>query len=331
MPGTDRASSFPDGEAETGYRWPPHVDDFASPARGGDGPSILDHPDMICGTGATAAPGKVTAPAGSRVEVHWNYFSKDRSHPGPIINYLAACNGPCATVDKTKLEFVKITAEGIISPNFEAHNGRPEWASDVLREKTNLIYSFTVPADFAPGEYVLRHEIIALQFDEKQFYPNCFNLQITGSGTAKPKGTLGTQLYKLTEPGIAPEFNPFQPVDVYPMPGPPLYRNGIFVTDNMDYLDNAAPPPSSPSPPSPPVATPPAVVPTENEPVEEESFEDEPIEAAAVRSSSTLSTATRPSVTAAPAEDSDCILGSTTTVVLTVVCPLTYIIAFSSR
>lgn len=314
---------FPNGEADDGYRWPPHTDNFASPQETGP---ALNHPDMICGFDARPAPSNVKVPVGASVKMHWNYFSQDRSHPGPIITYLAACNGPCATVDKTKLEFVKVAAEGLIAPNynFPGESDRSMWATDRVRD-TDKTYTFTVPADFAPGEYVLRHEFIALQFDEKQFYPNCFNLEITGSGTARPKGTRGTELYRMDMPGIAPEFYPFKPIDTYPMPGPPLYRDGVFITENMDYYDNVTPPPSS----SPPAAE------------EEDVAVNAAAGASSARASSsktttsatgtasasasssstkstTLSTTTRPSATAAPVEGETCDSPSTTTVVVTV-------------
>lgn len=38
--------------------------------------------------------------------------------------------------------------------------------------------------------------------DGAQLYPFCINLEITGSGTDVPAGTLGTALYTDTDPGI---------------------------------------------------------------------------------------------------------------------------------
>lgn len=35
-----------------------------------------------------------------------------------------------------------------------------------------------------------------------QNYPQCFNLQVTGSGSDVPAGVLGTKLYSPTDPGI---------------------------------------------------------------------------------------------------------------------------------
>ena len=86
----------------------------------------------------------------------------------------------------------------------------------------------TIPSSIAAGNYVLRHEIIALHsartIDGAQNYPHCINLKVTGSGTDQlSSGTLGTALYKPGEPGI--EIDIYKPLQ-YQMPGPPLYKGG---------------------------------------------------------------------------------------------------------
>jgi cellulase len=82
-----------------------------------------------------------------------------------------------------------------------------------------------IPADIAPGEYVLRHEIIALhaagQADGAQDYPQCVNLDIKGSGTAKPAGVAMVGLYTPTDPGIL--FNLYGTFTSYSIPGPAVY------------------------------------------------------------------------------------------------------------
>lgn len=83
-----------------------------------------------------------------------------------------------------------------------------------------------IPASLAPGNYVLRTEIIALHsagsVDGAQNYPQCFNLAVTGGGTlAPPSGTLGTALYSETDPGIL--YNLYTDVESYTIPGPALY------------------------------------------------------------------------------------------------------------
>jgi hypothetical protein len=102
------------------------------------------------------------------------------------------------------------------------------WASDQLIANNNS-WVVTIPTDIAPGNYVLRHEIIALhsagQVDGAQNYPQCVNLQVTGSGTATPSGVLGTALYSKTDPGI--EINIYTSLSTYKVPGPTLYSNAI--------------------------------------------------------------------------------------------------------
>ena len=139
-------------------------------------------------------------------------------HPGPVLDYLANCNGECETVDKTTLEFFKIDGIGLIS------GGDPgNWASDVLIANNNT-WIVQIPEDLETGNYVLRHEIIALhsaeEVDGAQNYPQCFNLAVTGTGTLQPTGVLGTDLYQETDPGIV--FDIYTSPLTYTMPGPTL-------------------------------------------------------------------------------------------------------------
>jgi cellulase len=98
------------------------------------------------------------------------------------------------------------------------------WASQKLIDNGNS-WTTTIPKSLAPGNYVVRHEIIALHgassANGAQNYPQCFNLKVTGSGTANPTGVAGTALYKSTDPGI--HFNPYTTITSYPMPGPTVW------------------------------------------------------------------------------------------------------------
>ncbi|KAH8689018.1 glycoside hydrolase [Talaromyces proteolyticus] len=175
-------------------------------------------PNIICHRNAT--PGALTANATAGAKVVFQWTTWPSSHHGPIINYLANCNGDCSTVDKTTLKFVKFDATGLI--NDATPPGT--WATDDLIAAGNQ-YSLTLPTSIAPGNYVLRHEIIALhsagQTDGAQNYPQCFNIAISGSGTATPTGTLGEQLYKDTDPGILIDI--YEAISNYTIPGPALW------------------------------------------------------------------------------------------------------------
>ena len=139
-------------------------------------------------------------------------------------DYLANCNGDCKNVDKTTLEFFKIDGVGLIDDTTVPGT----WASDQLIANNNS-WTVTIPSDIAPGNYVLRHEIIALHsaglVDGAQNYPQCVNLEVTGSGTATPDGVLGTALYTETDPGI--EINIYTSLSTYIVPGPTLYSGAV--------------------------------------------------------------------------------------------------------
>ncbi|KAF7590924.1 Esterase/lipase/thioesterase [Aspergillus hancockii] len=188
-------------------------------------PADYDSSDIICHRGSS--PGALSAPVapGGTVKMTWNTWPDD--HHGPVITYLAKCDGSCVDVDKTTLEFFKIDAGGLIDDTTIPGT----WATDQLIDDS-YSRSITIPTDLEAGYYVLRHEIIALHsaenLDGAQNYPQCINLQVTESGTAAPSGTLGTALYKETDAGIY--VNIWQSLSSYTIPGPALYTAGSTAT-----------------------------------------------------------------------------------------------------
>ncbi|KAL1862425.1 hypothetical protein Plec18170_001251 [Paecilomyces lecythidis] len=177
--------------------------------------------DIICHKSAQPAALAAEVPAGGKVELQWTEWPE--SHHGPVLDYLAPCNGNCSDVDKTTLEFFKIDQGGLVNDSSPPGT----WASDQLISNNNS-WTVTIPSTIAPGNYVLRHEIIALHSAENkdgaQNYPQCINIKVTGSGTDSPSGTLGTSLYKDTDPGIL--VNIYQTLSNYSIPGPALYESG---------------------------------------------------------------------------------------------------------
>jgi endoglucanase len=186
------------------------------PDNGFVAPDAFGGPDIICHKSATPGGGHAQVKAGDSISLQWNTWPD--SHHGPVIDYLANCNGPCESVDKTTLEFFKIDDPAYISgsnPGF--------WATDVLIQN-NFTWLVQIPTSIAPGNYVLRHEIIALHaagsLDGAQAYPQCINIQVVGSGSYAPAGVPGTALYKETDPGIL--YNVYTSPEAYTVPGPTL-------------------------------------------------------------------------------------------------------------
>ncbi|KAI4242001.1 MAG: hypothetical protein L6R40_004228 [Gallowayella cf. fulva] len=203
-------------------------------------PGNYTNPDIICHKGATPGSLYATVAAGSTVELQWSDWPE--SHHGPVIDYLANCNGECTSVDKTKLQFTKIDGEGLLDYTSMPGN----WASDKLKAANNS-WTVTIPESVAPGNYVLRHEIIALHSaqnpDGAQNYPQCVNLKVTGYGTDKlTSGTLGTQLYTPKDAGI---FVNIYSKLTYTVPGPKLYSGASSGTPTSDGSPSVT---SSPSP-----------------------------------------------------------------------------------
>lgn len=182
--------------------------------------------DIICHK--SAKPGAISASvaAGGSVELQWTEWPS--SHHGPVITYLANCNGDCSSVDKTTLKFFKIDEGGLIDDTTLPGT----WASDNLISNNNS-RTVTIPSSIEAGNYVLRHEIIALHSAENsngaQNYPQCLNLKVTGGGSDSPTGTLGTALYTNTDPGIL--VNIYQSLSSYTIPGPALYTGAASSSD----------------------------------------------------------------------------------------------------
>ncbi|KAK3307799.1 glycoside hydrolase family 61 protein [Chaetomium strumarium] len=178
-------------------------------------PNAYQTPDINCHK--NASPGTLTASvaAGGTVTFNW---PATWPHPhGPILTYVAKCTGgDCTKADKNSLRWVKIHEADI-------DLATQKWASQDLIDRGG-VWSVTVPRSIAPGDYVFRHEIIALHgagsLNGAQNYPQCFNIRITGAGTKSPSGVLGTQLYKNTDPGIY--FNPYTTIKNYTIPGPSM-------------------------------------------------------------------------------------------------------------
>ncbi|KAG9579973.1 putative endoglucanase, partial [Aureobasidium melanogenum] len=169
---------------------------------------------------------KLSAPVNGGDTVTFNWDTWPTSHKGPLITYLANCNGDCATVDKTALKWFKIDAVGIISGT--SNSGT--WASDKLISD-GYKWDVKIPDSIASGNYAVRHEIIALHSANNvggaQNYPQCINLEIKSSGSDNPEGVVGTELYTAQDKGIYVNiYYPGFTADEYDMPGPALYTGG---------------------------------------------------------------------------------------------------------
>lgn len=182
-------------------------------------PSDFASNNIICHKSGKSNGVHIPVKAGSKVTFQWDAWPE--SHKGPVIDYIASCNGDCDTVTPSSLLWTKF-AEGA----WKSGNNPGLWVTDDLI-KSNLSWTTTVPANLAPGNYVIRHEIIALhaggQSNGAQSYPQCVNFKIEGSGTVKLTGGVkATTFYKASDAGIL--FNLFTKFTGYTIPGPSVKK-----------------------------------------------------------------------------------------------------------
>lgn len=110
--------------------------------------------------------------------------------------YLAQVDD-AATTDPAGLEWFKIAESGL-------NNG--QWAVDTMIANDGWHY-FTLPTCIAPGQYLMRVELIALHSasleGEAQFYMECAQIDVTGSGTSLGENHVSFPgAYSAQDPGI---------------------------------------------------------------------------------------------------------------------------------
>lgn len=189
-------------------------------------PSAFNTSSISCHFNAT--PGRLAVPvnSSSTLKLQWNEWPA--SHKGPVLTYLAACNGSCSSANAATLKWNKIDELGWINgsdPDGMGLGGT--WATDVLR-RNNASWMVQVPEGLIEGEYVLRNEIMALHVaemvDGAQAYPQCVNLKISGGKGNKELdgGVVGSQLYGEHDKGILVSIH--GNVTGYSIPGPEIWK-----------------------------------------------------------------------------------------------------------
>jgi hypothetical protein len=85
------------------------------------------------------------------------------------------------------------------------------WANEEVINAGNQV-KVKIPSDIKPGLYILRTELLSLHGNGQylnpglkglpQFYTHCYNIEITGDGTATPPGVKFPGGYPKTDPGV---------------------------------------------------------------------------------------------------------------------------------
>ncbi|KAK1979186.1 glycosyl hydrolase family 61-domain-containing protein [Colletotrichum cereale] len=202
--------------------------------------------DMRCNANAAKATSTCSVKAGDTVTVEMHQHN-DRdctkeaiggAHHGPVMAYLSSV-ADAAAADGSEANFFKIFESGYFAEN-------NTWGNDLINEGCGK-QSFVIPADVAPGDYLLRAETVALHAASSaggaQYYMSCYQLKIDGTGSAKPAGVSFPGAYKATDPGLM--INIYNKITNYVIPGPALYKAGA--SSGSGSGSGSAPAPSAPA------------------------------------------------------------------------------------
>lgn len=178
-----------------------------------------------CGNGASNAAAACSVAAGSTITIEMHAQNGDRScanpaiggnHDGPVIVYLSKVDNALSSPGSN---WFKIFQSGLIKNDY--------WGTDALNDNCGK-QDLKIPSDIAPGDYLLRTEVIALHVAGSvggaQHYVSCFQLKVTGGGSANPSGVQFPGAYSATDPGI--KFDIYGSYSSYPVPGPAVYGGG---------------------------------------------------------------------------------------------------------
>ncbi|OBT86921.1 hypothetical protein VE02_04414 [Pseudogymnoascus sp. 03VT05] len=187
--------------------------------------------DLRCNVGgATGVAGKCAVTAGSTVTVEMHQQPGVRScsneaiggdHFGPVLGYLSAVEDS-ATADGSAGWF-KIY-EDSWAPGTGSNGATDFWGTKDMNLCCGRV-NMKIPADIPAGDYLLRAEVVALHvagsLGGAQLYMSCYQLTITGGGTASPSLIELPGAYAATDPGI--KIDIYQSLATYIAPGPTVY------------------------------------------------------------------------------------------------------------
>jgi len=200
--------------------------------------------DMTCGIrAATTAAIVAPATAGSKLTFTWRQGSGAHwGHSiGPMITYMAKCpSSGCPGWNPKSADFFKISQVG------RKPNSMSWYMADI---KAGKDFTTTIPANIPNGDYIVRHEMIALHFatsqEAAQLFPSCSQVRITGGSnlatmsaatSASPARFPGA--YKASDPGI--HVPKIYTSNSYTFPGPAVATfNGakaVRAANNLEHL-----------------------------------------------------------------------------------------------
>ncbi|GAA6029721.1 hypothetical protein JCM8097_001019 [Rhodosporidiobolus ruineniae] len=194
--------------------------------------------------GTTAVSGYLTVAPGDTIEPEWYHSGArgadpiDTSHKGPLTTWISPLSA-----NTEGAVWVEIASEAYYSSS-------SQWAVDkmVANKGRNTV---KIPDNLAPGDYLIRFDLLALHSASSagsaQFYPNCAQVTVSGSGTQElPAGVEIPGFFTEDTPGIVWDIYYSTEYDVtgdYVAPGTGVWDgSATYSTDTChETVDGLAP------------------------------------------------------------------------------------------
>ncbi|KIJ64230.1 carbohydrate-binding module family 1 protein [Hydnomerulius pinastri MD-312] len=217
-----------------GYNGPPGIGYANSPVRD------LNSIDLRCNVlGDIPNPTTIPVAPGDIVTLEWHHNNRTAQDDIIATSHKGASNIYLSPYPPTNTSWVKIQEEGETAPGVWYVAGK-------LNDRAGK-QDVRIPEGLAPGNYLLRSELLALHEADvahdvnmnrgTQIYISCVQLQITGSGTVTlPDGVGFPGAYHDSDPGIV--FNIYTTVPastLYPIPGPTVWAGAAASPDSPSY------------------------------------------------------------------------------------------------
>ncbi|KAH6624191.1 glycosyl hydrolase family 61-domain-containing protein [Chaetomium sp. MPI-SDFR-AT-0129] len=191
-----------------------------------------------CNTGTSSPSAKCPVAAGSTVTVEMHQQNGDRScaneaiggaHYGPVMAYLSKVSD-AKSADGSSGWF-KVFESGWAKNPSGGSGDDDYWGNKDLNTCCGKL-NVKIPSDIAPGDYLLRAETIALHTAGSsggaQFYVTCYQITVSGGGSATPATVNFPGAYSASDPGIL--VNIHSALSSYKVPGPSVYSGGTTRT-----------------------------------------------------------------------------------------------------
>jgi hypothetical protein len=148
---------------------------------------------LRCNGGRSATQSAQVKP-GDEVSAIWGQWTHSQ---GPIMVWMYRCAGEFSGCDGSGAGWFKIDEAGFHGDGKAVFldTERPSGWDIAKLVGGNKQWTSKIPAGLKSGNYLIRHELIALhQANAPQFYAECAQLVVSGSGTAEPDASFKTAI-----------------------------------------------------------------------------------------------------------------------------------------